>query len=88
MEKLGEAGEDDRTVKAASFHARGTFPVKALGQALVLEASALFLKTILLTSLPLSYQVLFLTVRSTGLRHSLYSWDHGKLLSCICSVHI
>lgn len=28
MEKLGEAGEDDRTVKAASFHARGTFPVK------------------------------------------------------------
>lgn len=28
MEKLGEAGEDDRTVKAASFHGRGTFPVK------------------------------------------------------------
>lgn len=28
MEELGKAGEDDRTVKAASFHGRGAFPVK------------------------------------------------------------
>lgn len=28
MEELGKAGKDDRTVNAASFHGRGTFPVK------------------------------------------------------------